>query len=49
MGDRILIVDDEPAFLTGYQLMLPQNWNVDTAVGGEPDWRRSKAVVLMRL
>jgi response regulator RpfG family c-di-GMP phosphodiesterase len=36
MGDRILIVDDEPAFLTGYQLMLPQNWNVDTAVGGEP-------------
>jgi response regulator RpfG family c-di-GMP phosphodiesterase len=35
MGDKILFVDDEPAFLKGYQLMLRQNFEVDTAVGGE--------------
>jgi response regulator RpfG family c-di-GMP phosphodiesterase len=35
MGDKILFVDDEPAFLKGYQLMLRQDFEVDTAVGGE--------------
>ncbi len=40
MSERILFVDDEPAFLTSYQLMLAQsldlqNVSVDTAVGGE--------------
>jgi DNA-binding NtrC family response regulator len=32
---RILFVDDEPAFLYGYKLMLRQEFEVDTAVGGE--------------
>jgi CheY-like chemotaxis protein len=35
MGEKILFVDDEPAFLKGYELMLRQNFEVDTAVGGE--------------
>lgn len=35
MGDKILFVDDEPAFLTGYELMLSPHFEVDTAVGGE--------------
>jgi CheY-like chemotaxis protein len=35
MGDKILFVDDEPAFLKGYKLMLRQDFEVDTAVGGE--------------
>jgi len=35
MGDKVLFVDDEPAFLTGYKLMLPENFEADTAVGGE--------------
>ena len=34
MGDKILLVDDEPAFLTGYKLILPETWEADTAVGG---------------
>jgi ActR/RegA family two-component response regulator len=33
--NKVLFVDDEPAFLTGYKLMLPQNFEADTAVGGE--------------
>jgi ActR/RegA family two-component response regulator len=35
MGEKILFVDDEPAFLMGYKLMLRQEFEVDTAVGGE--------------
>ncbi|MGD0567618.1 MAG: response regulator [Candidatus Sulfotelmatobacter sp.] len=35
MGDKILFVDDEPAFLTGYELMLRPEFEMDTAVGGE--------------
>jgi ActR/RegA family two-component response regulator len=35
MGDKILFVDDEPAFLKGYKLMLRQDFEVETAVGGE--------------
>jgi response regulator RpfG family c-di-GMP phosphodiesterase len=35
MGDKILFVDDEPAFLTGYELMLRPDFQMDTAVGGE--------------
>ena len=35
MGDKILFVDDEPAFLTGYELALRPDFEVDTAVGGE--------------
>jgi CheY-like chemotaxis protein len=35
MGDKVLFVDDEPAFLTGYELMLRPDFEVDTAVGGE--------------
>jgi ActR/RegA family two-component response regulator len=35
LGDRILFVDDEPAFLTGYELALRPDFEVDTAVGGE--------------
>src|SRR5712671_343490 len=35
MGDKILLVDDEPAFLTGYTLMLPDTLEADTALGGE--------------
>lgn len=35
MGDKILFVDDEPTFLKGYQLMLRQDFEVNTAVGGE--------------
>jgi response regulator RpfG family c-di-GMP phosphodiesterase len=35
MGDKILFVDDEPAFLTGYQLMLPAGTEADTAIGGK--------------
>lgn len=35
MSDKVLFVDDEPAFLTGYKLMLPENFEADTAVGGE--------------
>jgi response regulator RpfG family c-di-GMP phosphodiesterase len=35
MGDKILFVDDEPAFLTGYELMLRPDFEIDTAVGGE--------------
>jgi CheY-like chemotaxis protein len=33
--NKILFVDDEPAFLTGYQLMLPANAEADTAIGGK--------------
>lgn len=35
MGEKILFVDDEPAILTGYNLMLSQAFEVDTACGGE--------------
>ena len=35
MADKVLFVDDEPAFLTAYKLMLPENFAADTAVGGE--------------
>jgi len=35
MDDKILLVDDEPAFLTGYTLMLPDTLEADTALGGE--------------
>jgi response regulator RpfG family c-di-GMP phosphodiesterase len=35
MADKVLFVDDEPAFLTGYRLMLPAHFEADTAVGGE--------------
>ncbi|MGA2019442.1 MAG: HD domain-containing phosphohydrolase [Candidatus Sulfotelmatobacter sp.] len=35
MGDKILFVDDEPSSLTGYELMLRPNFEMDTAVGGE--------------
>jgi CheY-like chemotaxis protein len=35
MADKILFVDDEPAFLAGYQLMLPAHIQSDTAIGGE--------------
>ena len=35
MGNKILFVDDEPAFLTGYELMLSEAFEVHTAVGGE--------------
>ena len=35
MADKILFVDDEPAFLAAYQLMLPAHIESDTAVGGE--------------
>jgi len=35
MGNKILFVDDEPAFLTGYELMLRPDFEMDTAVGGE--------------
>jgi response regulator RpfG family c-di-GMP phosphodiesterase len=35
MADKILFVDDEPAFLTAYQLMLPAHIKADIAVGGE--------------
>jgi response regulator RpfG family c-di-GMP phosphodiesterase len=35
MNEKILFVDDEPAFLTAYKLMLPGNFEADTAVGGE--------------
>jgi CheY-like chemotaxis protein len=35
LGDKILFVDDEPSSLTGYELMLQQNFEMDTAVGGE--------------
>lgn len=34
MRDKILFVDDEPAFLTGYELMLRDEFEVHTAVGG---------------
>jgi CheY-like chemotaxis protein len=33
LGDKILFVDDEPAFLTQYELMIPE-FEIDTAVGG---------------
>jgi CheY-like chemotaxis protein len=35
MGGKILFVDDEPAFLTGYELMLRPEFEIHTAVGGE--------------
>jgi ActR/RegA family two-component response regulator len=35
MNERVLFVDDEPAFLTGYKLMLPEDFEADVAVGGE--------------
>ena len=35
MGDKVLFVDDELAFLTGYKLMLPEDFEADAAVGGE--------------
>jgi ActR/RegA family two-component response regulator len=35
MSDKVLFVDDEPAFLANYKLMLPENFLADTAVGGE--------------
>lgn len=34
MGDKILFVDDEPAFLTQYELMIRPEFEIDTAVGG---------------
>jgi FixJ family two-component response regulator len=34
-GEKILFVDDEPAFLTAYELMLRPYFEMDTAVGGE--------------
>jgi CheY-like chemotaxis protein len=35
LSEKILLVDDEPAFLTQYELMLRPEFEVDTAVGGE--------------
>jgi CheY-like chemotaxis protein len=35
LGDKILFVDDEPAFLTLYEFMLRPDFEIDTAVGGE--------------
>jgi ActR/RegA family two-component response regulator len=35
MSEKVLFVDDEPAFLANYKLMLPENFLADTAVGGE--------------
>jgi FixJ family two-component response regulator len=35
MADRVLFVDDEPAFLAAYQFMLSSQFDVDTALGGE--------------
>jgi CheY-like chemotaxis protein len=35
MSDKVLFVDDEPAFLQGYQIMLRSEFEVETAVGGE--------------
>jgi FixJ family two-component response regulator len=32
--DKILFVDDEPAFLTQYELLLGPEFEIDTAVGG---------------
>jgi len=34
MTEKILLVDDEPAVLQGYQRLLRSEFNVDTAVGG---------------
>jgi len=34
MTEKILLVDDEPAVLQGYQRLLRGEFNVDTAVGG---------------
>lgn len=35
MADKILFVDDEAELLKGYQIMLRQNFEVDTATGGQ--------------
>ena len=35
MTEKILLVDDEPAVLAGYQRSLHREFEVDTAVGGE--------------
>jgi response regulator RpfG family c-di-GMP phosphodiesterase len=35
MTDKVLFVDDEPAFLTAYKLTLPEAFAIETAVGGE--------------
>lgn len=35
MADKVLFVDDEPAFLAAYQLILSSHFDIDTAVGGE--------------
>jgi response regulator RpfG family c-di-GMP phosphodiesterase len=34
MAEKILMVDDEPAVLQGYQRLLRNEFNIDTAVGG---------------
>ena len=36
MGAKILIVDDEPGILAAYSRILRQEFDVDTAEGGEP-------------
>jgi DNA-binding NtrC family response regulator len=35
MKPRILLIDDEPAVLAGYERTLRQDFDVQTAVGGE--------------
>jgi response regulator RpfG family c-di-GMP phosphodiesterase len=35
LADKTLLVDDEPAFLTEYELMLRPEFEIDTVVGGE--------------
>jgi FixJ family two-component response regulator len=35
MADKVLFVDDEPAFLAVYRLILSSHFDIDTAVGGE--------------
>ena len=35
MANKILFVDDEPAFLQGYKIMLRSEFEVETATGGE--------------
>lgn len=35
MSDKVLLVDDEPAVLAGYERLLRGDFDVETAVGGE--------------
>jgi len=43
MTNKILFVDDEPAVLDGYKRMLRKDFEIDTAVGGEPGLETIKA------